>query len=148
LEVTVARVGPQPVVRLRLRLSEGRWSIANQIRIDEMTIPPSYQLPDARGRALTGAWCEVTDAAGAVIYRKLLPHLPGGPVEIPAEGGGLQRTDEYRGEDEFDVIVPDVAGLHTVNVYIADPRGGDVAATIERSRTPVASMRLRRGWKR
>jgi hypothetical protein len=144
----VARTGPQPVVRLRLRRRGDRWSVEKQTRIDEMTIPPSYELPDSRGRALTGAWCEVTDEAGAVIYRKLFPHPPGGSVEVPAEGGGLQRAGEYRDEDEFDVVVPDVDTLHMINVYVADPRSGDVAATLARSRTPVASLRLRRGGKR
>ena len=119
-----------------------------QTRINEMTIPPSYELPDSRGRALTGAWCEVTDEAGALIYRKLLPHVPGGSVEVPAEGGGLQRAGEYRDEDEFDVLVPDVDGLRRINVYVADPRSGDVAVTLARSRTPVASLPLRRRGQR
>jgi hypothetical protein len=140
----VARTGPQPVVRIRLRRQGERWTVEKQIRIDEMTIPPSYELPAAAGRAHTGAWCEVTDEAGEVIYRKLLPHVPGGSVEVPAVEGGLNRPGEYLEEDEFDVVVPDVPLLHTVNVFVADPGTADVAATVERARTPVASLRLRR----
>ena len=141
------RSGPQPVVRIRLRRRGERWTVVKQLRIDAMTIPLSYQLPATRGRAHTGAWVEVADEAGEVIYRKLLPHPPGGSVEVPADEGGLHRAGEYREEDEFDVVVPDVPSLHTVNVYVADPRSGDVAATVERDRTPVASLRLRRGRK-
>jgi len=140
----MARTGPQAVVRLRIRRREGRWSVVKQTRIEAMTITPSYQLPDARGRALTGAWCEATDEAGEVIYRTLLPHLAGTSVEVPREGGGLQRADEYREDDEFDIVVPDTDALHSVNVFVTDPRGGQARVT----GAPVASLRLPRGGRR
>jgi hypothetical protein len=113
-----------------------------------MTIAPSYPLPATHGRALTGAWCEATDSSGAVIYRKLLPHVADGSVEVPGESGGLQRADVDPGDDELDVVIPDVPSLHTLNVYLAGPRSGDVVATPAQARTPVASLRLRRGGKR
>lgn len=144
----MARSGPQPVVRLRLRRRGERWTVEKQIRIDEMTIPSSYELPAAGGRARTGAWCEATDEAGELIYRKLLGHVPGGSVEVPAEGGGLHRAGEYLEDEVVDVVVPDVPSLHTVNVFVADPDGADVAATVERSRTPVASLRVRRSGRK
>jgi hypothetical protein len=113
-----------------------------------MTISPSYRLPETHGRALTGAWCEATDSSGTVIYRTLLPHLAGGSVEVQGEDGSLYREETAHDEDELEVVVPDVPALHTLNVYVADPRAGDVVATAARARTPVASLRLRRGGKR
>jgi hypothetical protein len=146
-EVVVARTGPQAVVRLRLRRRGDRWSVEKQIRIAEMTIPPSYRFAGTGGRARGGAWYELTDAAGEVLYRRMFPHAPGEGVEVPSGGGGLQRAGGHREVEEYDVIVPDVADMHRLNVYVVDP-AGDASTAMERSRTPVASLQLRRGRKR
>jgi len=142
----VARTGPQPVVRLRLRRQGDQWSVEKQIRVAEMTIPASHRFTGAGGRAHGGAWCELADASGDVLYRRMLPHAPGDGVEVPAEGGGLQRVDVHREVEEYDVVVPDVAERHSLNIYVVDA-AGDASSTLERSRTPVASLRLRRGGK-
>src|SRR5262249_29345228 len=106
-----------------------------------------YQFPDAGGRAHGGAWYELTDAGGEVLYRRMLPHAPGEGAEVPAEGGGLQRTVGDRGVEGLDVIVPGVSGRHRLDVYVAVAAGAACAAR-ERSRTRVASLQLRRGGKR
>jgi hypothetical protein len=131
-------------MRVRVRRRGERWAIQKQIRIEEMTLPPSRELPATHGRPLSGAWCELTDDAGEVLYRVLLPHPLDGSVEVPAEGGGLQRVDVERDEDVFDVLVPDDPRARSLLVYVVEPRSGDAAATVTRSQTPLARLQLKR----
>jgi hypothetical protein len=138
----MARNGPNAVLRIRVRRRGQRWSIEKVTHVEAMTLPPSRRLPASGGRPLSGAWCELADGAGEVLYRTALPHPPGGGVEVPAEEGGLHRVDAEREEDVFDVLVPDDGRARDLLVYVADPRANDTTATVARSQTPVARMSL------
>lgn len=136
--------GPRAVLRIRVRRRGERWSIEKLTRIEEMTLPPSRELPATRGRPISGAWCELTDDAGEVLFRTMLPHPPDGGVEVPAEEGGLHRVDAERHEEVFDVLVPDSTRARTLLVFVADPRAGDATITVARSQSPVAQLKLQR----
>jgi hypothetical protein len=51
-----------------------------------------------------------------------------------------------RETEVYDVVVPDVAGEHSLNIFVVDAVG-DASSALERTRTPVASLRLLRGGK-
>jgi hypothetical protein len=139
----MARTGPGPVLRIRVRRRYDEWSIEKQTRVEAMTLAPSRRLPATGGRALLGAWYELVDRSGDVLYRGVLPHPPDGGMEVLAEGGGLQKVDAGSTENVFDVLVPDHAEGHDVLLYVTDPRAFETAATVVRSRTPVARLALR-----
>lgn len=119
--ISKKRKEPGPVVRVRIERKEGKWRIVKRIRVPEMTIPTSDDLPrpDRAGR-LAGFWFEAVDAKGNFLYRQVLREPPRG-VELFEDDGTISRvrveTDEYN----VDLLLPDLPEIETVHLFLEEP---------------------------
>jgi hypothetical protein len=135
--------GAGAVRRVRVRRRGEQWTIEGETRVEEMTLPPSNELPPGRGRPLAGFWYEARDGRGRTLFRRVTRNPAEQAVEVPAADGGLQRVEMARPEVVFDVLIPDLAAAAELCFFESDPRAGDAMATLARSLTPVARLPLR-----
>lgn len=108
---------PCGVRRISIAWRDGKWSIENEIHLDRMTLPKSYELPKQEtGGGLTGSWYEIVDERGEALYRQLLPD-PFAGMELFNEDGTISRTEAMAHEATFDVLVPDLPEATSLHLY-------------------------------
>jgi hypothetical protein len=115
------RTGPGPVIRVRVQYMDGQWRAVKRVRVSEMTIPASQELPKIRAhRQLAGFWFEAADAQGRVIYRHgLRSPVPG--VEIFEEGGRISRASAEIEGYTVELLVPDLPQVKDVRLFFEGP---------------------------
>jgi hypothetical protein len=117
----IVRTGPGPVIRVRVQYADGQWRAVQRVRVSEMTIPASQELPKVRShRRLEGFWFEAADAQGEVLYRHMLRSpVPG--VEVFEEGGGISRASASIEGYTVDLLVPDLPQVKDVRLFYEGP---------------------------
>lgn len=104
-----------PVLRLRVRYADGKWSVVKRLRVPTKRLPPSHVLPtQAR---ISGFWYEAVGPKGVVLYRRSVPDPTEPSMEVRDEGGGLKRARAVHTDVTFDVIVPDLPGLTEIRLF-------------------------------
>jgi hypothetical protein len=99
---------PGPVRRLQIRSRQGDYEIVSDVRVDEMTVPTSDELPaETSAAGVAGCWFEVRDGDGRVLYRQRLSDPIGGGDELFERSGVIRRVDVVHDETTFELLVPD-----------------------------------------
>ena len=112
---------PGPVLRVRIERKEGKWRVIKRIRVPEMTIPTSDDLPrpDRSGR-LAGFWFEAVDAKGHSLYRQILREPPRG-VELFEDDGTISRVSVETDEYSVELLLPDLPEIGDVHLFLEEP---------------------------
>src|SRR5512135_1269079 len=102
----------------------------------EMIVPPSEPLQ--RPRDQQGCWCELQDAAGQTLFRRVLHGAIRTDVEALSDAPGhpFTRRPVERPQGMFTVLVPDLAEAQDVALWNSPPGPEDVAAVARAA--PVA----------
>jgi hypothetical protein len=135
------------VLRVRVERKGGKWRLVKQVRVPEMTIPHSVDLPaPARAGRLTGSWFEAVDERGKVLYRRMF-HMPPPGVEVFEEDGTISRVTKATDDYCTDLLLPDLPEVSAVRVF-SEQLGKEVEvepAKAARPVVPVAVFQLREG---
>ncbi len=129
---------PCAVRRVRVRWRDGEWSIVKETVVPRMTLPKGQELPERQGRGLSGFWWEAADAAGRVLYRRVMPDPTEPRVEILDRDGSIRRHPIAAPEVTFDLLVPDLPEVAEVRIFSdREPR----PAAPGEARRPVGAAR-------
>jgi hypothetical protein len=136
-----ARVaGPGPVRRLLVRFGPRGPKVVGDVRVAEMTIPRSVDLPLVEaGRTASGFWWELRDAEGGVLYRQSVAQplrhsheqfeVDGSIRRVdPAERGGRHGAEH---EVELEILVPDLPEAAEVSFVSDEGLRGERRAAAE-----------------
>ena len=110
---------PCAVRRVTVRWDENEWKIVNQVRVDSMTLPAPYPLPE--GQNNTGFWIEGRNSKGDVYQREIMPDPLLG-MEQFEEGGEIKRLIHTPHTVEIEILVPDMPGVSELHL-ISNPAG-------------------------
>lgn len=128
---------PGSVRRIRIVWRNGQWRILKQIKISNMTLPPSRDLPAQARRS--GFWIEAVDRSGQVLYRKIMDD-PTESVEVVGERGSFTRMPVMDEEITFEVLVPDRAGLRELRFFSSHRRGDEAARATQQSTAELVAV--------
>jgi hypothetical protein len=135
--------GPGPVRRLEVRWRQGDYQIVGDVRVDEMTLPASDELPAGRSAAdMDGCWFEIRDGAGRVVYRQLLTDPIGGGDELFERSGAIRRVDVDHPDTTFELLVPDTSDGQDL-VLVGLPPSRRRTARAEKGQRIAAVLDLR-----
>jgi len=95
---------PESALRVALVLRDGEWTIGQPLEVPPTILPGSTHEPGA-GAPRGGAWFDVVDARGLVVYRRAIPGLDHAVVEGRQEGERIVRV-VAPARQTFSLLVP------------------------------------------
>jgi hypothetical protein len=123
LTVLSAGAAERPVAseRLTIRWTEGALQIISRMPLQKI-LPPSVTLPDSTN-GLRGAWFEVQNDKGEVLYRRPMPAINIVFTETPLDAGSdqLSRAEAPVDSQVFSILVPASSAAKRVVFHGPDP---------------------------
>lgn len=128
--------------RLRFRAVEGEVELVAQERV-EMICPPSVGDPPKAG-VHGGAWVELRDGNGELVFFQTLHDPFGTSVEIHEPDGTIRREFGPPSESVFEVLVPDEVDASTLVLMGERPSPRTARGRRRKDGTPSGAEELAR----
>lgn len=119
------------VERLVIHYSNGAFELVSWVPLNKI-LPRTTALP-AGAAETAGAWYEVQDASGKVLYRRFMSSAASLRVETPDGDipGAIRRSDVAVSETYFSILVPTHPAPRTLVFFDGDRLGKRLAPSTE-----------------
>jgi hypothetical protein len=132
---------PAPARRVSLQYKSGSWSIVSARKTPPTILPASESLTPKSAHTQSGAWCELADGRGRLVYRRFIYDLYGQIGEEFEKGRPVALITEPR-ERVVSLLVPNLPEGGRLHLYSSPPLSPSRAEKAEAGARRVASFDL------
>jgi hypothetical protein len=132
---------PTPARRVILRYEGGSWAAISVSKTPPTVLPASESLTPRPAHTRAGAWYELSDGRGRLVYRQLIHDLYGQIVEGFEQGRRVGRIIEPR-ERVISLLVPHLPEGGRLDLYSSPPLSPERTDRVAARATRVASFAL------